>query len=303
MEDTEIQPEKITEEQLKVSFFDKIKPHKFKILGAVLGVFVFAGAVFGAYKLGQKQVRIGPQPTSTPGLVVTTTPTLEVTIATDKTEYEQGEEVKVTLKNMSPKHIWYWQDDKGWFTIQRMEKETWSAIEKYDPCICGASCEPPGFFELENEIWHTWLQEESCMRNQVAKGKYRAEVRIKINEDTKIIYSNEFTIREKEFSKSECKEKPDGTSCSAGLWYDELGRACGGQSCVGLGLGKCYKEECIYLEEYENLSKNPQTNCGGSCRCMKECNEKGPTFFIPGEGEDPECSVNSINKICCCSGV
>ena len=49
------------------SLLDKIKIHKFKILGGVLGVLVFIGAVFGAYKLGQRQV----QP---PGLVVTPTP-------------------------------------------------------------------------------------------------------------------------------------------------------------------------------------------------------------------------------------
>lgn len=45
------------------SFLDKLKIHKFKILGGVLGVFVFTGAVFGAYKFGQKQTQPGSQPT------------------------------------------------------------------------------------------------------------------------------------------------------------------------------------------------------------------------------------------------
>jgi len=56
------------------SFLDKLKLHKFKILGGVLGVLVFAGAVFGAYKVGQRQVQLVPQPTPTPGLVATPTP-------------------------------------------------------------------------------------------------------------------------------------------------------------------------------------------------------------------------------------
>lgn len=92
----------------------------------------------------------------------------------------------------------------------------------------------------------------------------------------------------------------DGTPCTVGLWYDELGRACGGQRCVGLGLGNYYKGECIYSEEYRNLSKNPQIECSGmgGCGCMRECNkEEG---FILSEEGNQECSVNSIYKICCC---
>lgn len=53
---------------------DKIKIYKFKILGGILGVFIFAGAVFGAYKLGQKKIQVGPQPTPTPEAVATPTP-------------------------------------------------------------------------------------------------------------------------------------------------------------------------------------------------------------------------------------
>lgn len=47
---------------------------KTKILIGVLGVLVFAGAVFGAYKLGQRQVKPGPRPTPTPAAVATPTP-------------------------------------------------------------------------------------------------------------------------------------------------------------------------------------------------------------------------------------
>ena len=58
------------------SFMDKLKIHKFKILGGVLGVLVFTGAVFGAYKVGQRQIYPEPDegPTPTPIVVATPTP-------------------------------------------------------------------------------------------------------------------------------------------------------------------------------------------------------------------------------------
>ena len=62
---------------------------------------------------------------------------------------------------------------------------------------------------------------------------------------------------------------------------------------------KCEENKCISGEE--NI--NSQVECSGSCRCMEKCNEQGPTYFIPSEEGFLECSINSINKICCCSGV
>ena len=59
------------------SFLDKLKIHKGKILGGILGILVFVGAVFGAYKLGQRQIQ-PPQPTPTP--VAATTPTPDLTV-------------------------------------------------------------------------------------------------------------------------------------------------------------------------------------------------------------------------------
>jgi len=48
---------------------------------------------------------------------------------------------------------------------------------------------------------------------------------------------------------------------------------------------------------------NSQIKCLETCKCMEKCNESGPTYFIATEEGYPECSVNSTNKICCCSGV
>ena len=46
-------------------------------------------------------------------------------------------------------------------------------------------------------------------------------------------------------SSEECRGKSNGTSCSFGAWRDEKGDICGGQSCVGMGLGKCYFGKCV----------------------------------------------------------
>jgi hypothetical protein len=69
-------PEEIVEEQPKAGFLNRIKIHKWKILGGVLGILVLAGAVFGAYKFGQRQVQPVPKPT--PKIVVI--PTSDLTV-------------------------------------------------------------------------------------------------------------------------------------------------------------------------------------------------------------------------------
>ncbi len=50
----------------------KSRVNKFTILGGILGVLIFVGAIFGAYQLGQKQLQ--PQPSPSPEAVVTPTP-------------------------------------------------------------------------------------------------------------------------------------------------------------------------------------------------------------------------------------
>ena len=42
------------------------RENKWKILGGILGILVFAGAVFGAYKFGQRQIPFEPTPTPLP---------------------------------------------------------------------------------------------------------------------------------------------------------------------------------------------------------------------------------------------
>lgn len=66
----------------------------------------------------------------------------------------------------------------------------------------------------------------------------------------------------------------------------------------------CESTKTIYSDEFTiKEGANSQIKCLGTCKCMQECNESGPTYFIPVEEGTAECSVNSVNKICCCSGV
>ncbi len=46
-------------------------------------------------------------------------------------------------------------------------------------------------------------------------------------------------------SDSQCKGRDDGSLCILGVWCDENGKACGGESCTDLGLGICVKEKCV----------------------------------------------------------
>lgn len=61
---------------------EKLKLYRREILGGVLGVLVFAGAIFAGYKFGQRQIspELVKGPTLTPELVATPTPELTPTL-------------------------------------------------------------------------------------------------------------------------------------------------------------------------------------------------------------------------------
>jgi len=108
MEEKETAQLPVSEQEIQIqppSPLDKLKIHKFKILGGVLGILILAGAVFGAYKFGQRQVQPSPQPTPAPGVVATPTPdptanweTYMNTTLGYSVKYPSGWEVKI-LKN------------------------------------------------------------------------------------------------------------------------------------------------------------------------------------------------------------
>ncbi len=74
----------------------------------------------------------------------------------------------------------------------------------------------------------------------------------------------------------ECKGKSDGAECTYGRWCDENGNVCGGQSCVGLGLGKCLKGQCVSDKEYNNKLNN----VGITNPASVYCRENGGTLEV-----------------------
>ena len=69
-------------------------------------------------------------------------------------------------------------------------------------------------------------------------------------------------------SDAQCKGKPDGTECTTGIWCDESGEVCGGQSCVGLGFGRCSGDKCLPLTEEEFCGWSTNKSCISDSGCI-----------------------------------
>lgn len=134
----------------------------------------------------------------------------EVTITTDKIEYEQKEKVRVSIKNNLNQGIQYWEGNENRsipFTIERLENEEWKKISIPSACGCDSRCyqEAPGIMEigLGGEINYEWDQKEGCQGKFIDEGKYRAWLTYynpfdptDFSKNTFTIYSNEFTIKQ-----------------------------------------------------------------------------------------------------------
>jgi len=129
-----------------------------------------------------------------------------ISIATNKSKYYLGEQVKITIKNETdgimyiPKYI----------TIERFNDGEWESVERRSCPWDKLSYDDGYFFEAHSSNIYDWDQKEkrcdmsNFMTNykQVPAGKYRVKIPRSIREEEKnkeeIIYSNEFMIGEKE---------------------------------------------------------------------------------------------------------
>ena len=144
----------------------------------------------------------------------------DVSITTNRMEYETGETVKITIENNSDEE--QKMINSPAYFIERFEKNSWIEIEQV-VCPCGAYCDMLGwtFIKSKDKLEYEWNQQESwCsdgftpsskeISNQVQSGKYRIKS-IKIGfpdpENYETIYSNEFTIKEKSALDSRCGEE------------------------------------------------------------------------------------------------
>lgn len=125
----------------------------------------------------------------------------QATITTDKTEYEQGEEVKFTVKNNLNQKIVLIAYD---LMIEKLEENEWKMIRRWGVC-CGR-CEPIYSYEVyaDDIKKFTWDQKTfACeifgeIPEQMSAGKYRVKGKYFIDEEQEnieTIYSNEFTIK------------------------------------------------------------------------------------------------------------
>lgn len=144
----------------------------------------------------------------------------EVTITTDKTEYEQGEIVRIIIKNNSDEKIFAYLEGGEfrefplcWLKLERFENGKWVSIEG-SPCLycpCGAMCEIPGVIylrpgEIREGEWDQgirWCEKNIEKRKNVSFGKYRLmfnyheykEGQWVSEREWKTIYSNAFMIK------------------------------------------------------------------------------------------------------------
>ena len=71
---------------------------------------------------------------------------------------------------------------------------------------------------------------------------------------------SQFAYEQKCISSSrQCRGEPDGSVCTTGIWCDALGRFCGGESCTGLGVGRCLDGKCVAMCESCPLYSPPNS--------------------------------------------
>ena len=137
----------------------------------------------------------------------------EVTITTDKTEYEQGERIKIIVKNNLDEDIYYpkYEGSSCWkvpFGVEYFIQNEWQNISvgKIDPSNppypipCPQYMALPSYHKLASGamIDFSWDQ-QGINKGQAMPGKYRIKFIyvLKDKKQAETIYSNEFTIKEK----------------------------------------------------------------------------------------------------------
>jgi len=138
----------------------------------------------------------------------------EVSITTDKTEYEQGDAVKSTIKNNLNQSVWYW-DNRGRIIplvgIQIFENGEWKNVGGKDACACKSNCitYAANWTELKSKetLTDSWETKEDCLGEIAKEGKYRVWFSYDLDftgqnnpEKFSKVYSNEFIIRKKEIA-------------------------------------------------------------------------------------------------------
>ena len=120
----------------------------------------------------------------------------EITITTDKTEYEQWETVKITVRNSLGENVYHYENIYCYLEFKK-ENEVWIKSRAVNmPCLKGKMKEIKN-----NEIVYFDVNfAYDGHTHYFGKGKYRIAFNYKTEKNIAgggIIYSNEFTIKEK----------------------------------------------------------------------------------------------------------
>lgn len=136
-----------------------------------------------------------------------------VSISTDKTEYEQGEGITITIKNTLDKSIWYIKETcpPSCCNLHKWENNEWKNLG--DPMPCIQFTEPhsiePKELKPKGNITKQWGMKIGA--SFVESGKYKLSFYYGLSKDNfteKTIYSNEFTIvRPTTTTEINCAEK------------------------------------------------------------------------------------------------
>ena len=210
----------------------------------------------------------------------------EVSITTDKTEYEQGEEVELAIKNNFKKSVFCETDCntglQPFVILQRYEKNKWikHRWEPY-PYPPFDKCDIPGSFcvEIKNIEKINLFLKSGSLELQLPTGNYRIGLTFGKSCDSKreysyndllidkfVVYSNEFTIKEKSALDARCGEKVEKDEiCNAsfGIGYEFNLET---RKCIERGVSGCSSEspfetleECQEVCEENSDTSNWQT--------------------------------------------
>ena len=126
----------------------------------------------------------------------------EVSITTDKMEYEQGEVVEIIIKNDLDGELFFR------LSIESFDNSNWNKIVKDIRCDCNLqNCPIPQLpIKANSEGIKFWNQKKGLCDELPLGQKLRIEMMCGEGANY-IIYSNEFTIKEKSALDARCEEK------------------------------------------------------------------------------------------------
>lgn len=190
------------------------KISKISLILILLTIFILLSGFF-AVKWAQKEIKeVKTEKSIEEGVE---SKKVDVTITTDKTEYKQGEVIKITVMNNSDRSIWYY--DSGcypWWELEAKEGRNWQSKKITPPILTKfgeecISCPPPKnleelIFEMKPKfkISNTWnLRNCEIISGKlnlvsIKPGAYRVSFCYGFTKDSyreKIIYSNEFIVK------------------------------------------------------------------------------------------------------------